>query len=318
MVEEQKISPAVYSLPPLEYLGLVEIINENTVKNYRDILGSLTLGGEECIVMVGSDGKKERHSQSKTEVVLIQGERAIYDSAEAITYALAVKNYPITYQLNPSGNIEAKNLNEFIPISFAYQDRNRVYPDRILNSTFIAGNREIATKARESVLKEMSADNPESRRIRRKMEDQLRSYKSSAKTGIVRNSIVFSLEKGEQYYTEKETLIFGFKLPFLRTVQRKLDIQTARLIRKINLDIKNLASELPVRTVDRLQFFSDLGIISQEFTEEICISYSWFLREYHKTQETYKNNRAHVAIGFNRKEFETHSRTILAFSKTKI
>ena len=63
-----------YNLSPIEYSGLVASCCQNWRQEIADFLGVLlpeSLREVVAIVAVGSDGKEERHPQSKTELVII-------------------------------------------------------------------------------------------------------------------------------------------------------------------------------------------------------------------------------------------------------
>src|SRR3989344_6835857 len=59
-------------LSPTEYVGMIQSSNHDTQQDLRGVLKKLPLEKDQCLVVAGSDGKGERHSQSKTEFVVIQ------------------------------------------------------------------------------------------------------------------------------------------------------------------------------------------------------------------------------------------------------
>ena len=100
---------------------------------------------------------------------------------------------------------------------------------------------------------------------------------------------------------------------FLRAVQRKLDLLTTRALRENLATPDDLAMTLPVTTVDRLEFFSRIGLISSELEDPLTDAYLWFLREYHRIQEIYKNTKRAVELPFNRHDFEHNSAVVSEF-----
>ena len=302
-----------YDLPVEEYWGLVQIVNQHTIEQYRDFLATHTTDLNQAIVLVGSDGKRERHSQSRTEFVILTEKQDLSRTSQVLTNKLLSKEFPIHYELGPDGFIEVKCLADEMPLSYAYADPNRVYPDRTLNITRVAGNSDITHKARRIALEEMSLNSQISGRIQERMKEQLRQYRQTMKTGSYRNVPVFSVEHAVQYYDEHAPLRFGFKMGFLRAVQRKLDLITANMVREGSSSIDALAQVFPVTTVDRIGFFARYGIIPHNLEDPLCEAYLWFLREYHRAQESYKRNQRAVETPFDSSLMQVYRGIVLDF-----
>ena len=307
MFQDRDVGDQVYSLPPLEYLGLVESINGNTHDHYANILRVIPLRDDQCFVVVGSDGKKERHAQSKTELVLIQATDKPSSVAQQATLTLVANAFH--FATGRSG-VEYKILANSLPVSYVYGDYRLVYPDRTLNGSYICGQINTYLQARAKVLQEISGDDSTSRRIRETMGGQLRQHRSAIKTGVYSKIPVFSWQQSLQFYSEERPLAYGFKSSFLRAVQRKLDIITAHILRKGTVHIDKLVSNLPVSTYERLEYLLGNGLF---YPQRIGMAYAWFLREYHKVQAVYKKVMKPIALPFNRQEFDTFANVILDF-----
>jgi hypothetical protein len=163
----------VYDLDPHEYMGCVMMINEEFMSEYRRALSDVGLLPSQAIIVVGSDGKRERHSQSKTEFVLLGTAAEPAFDLQRIGMALAEYNKMI---VSVYGRPPELRLVGGETLSYVRNNRQIVYPDRILNSSLVVGNPATQTAARHEVMKELTADGPEGKRIREKMEDQLKTY----------------------------------------------------------------------------------------------------------------------------------------------
>lgn len=312
---ESRFDP--YDLPVEEYWGLVQTVNQRTLENYSDLFSAVTMDLHQAVVLVGSDGKRERHSQSKTEFVILTERPDVHEAAHILTDKLLEGEFPIHFELGPDGRIEVKCLSDDACLSYAYGDPNRVYPDRSLNSTRVTGSEETFRKARVHVLAEMTSGNEISGRIQERMREQLRQHRQTMRTGQYRGVPVFSPEIAVQYYDEHPPYRYGFKMGFLRAVQRKLDLLTVRMVESSRGTIDGLAERLPVTTPDRIGFFTQSGMIPRDLEEPLCEAYLWFLREYHRIQERYKNTQRAVETTFPRSIMQEHGRVIHEFVMNK-
>lgn len=174
-------------------------------------------------------------------------------------------------------------------------------------------------KARK-VLQEMSNDDEIGRKIRKAMKSQLKIYRRTIKQGKYRHLTVFEVgpESGWQYYFEGDDWsknIMGFKMGPLRAVQRKLDILTADYLRIGVFTAEDLAVSLPTNTIERIEFFAQMGQYPLGQAESLGLSYLWFLREYHRVQEKFKNSPKYevVSTKFNSQEFNMNLAIINSF-----
>lgn len=305
--------PPCYKLSESEYSGLLETIGENWRNDLCERLtglfnDELLQGKHYCLIVPGSDGKKERHPQSKTEIILLLDQNNPQLEKEVR------KKIVISRSKNPTiGPLEIKIVGqEKSPLSFFNHSPQRVYPDRVLNSYLLIGDPSLYFKARQQVLEEM-----QTKKVRSKMRNQLRQYKKAIATGQYRGLAVFSEEKGEQYYFENansKEIRFGFKIAFLRAVQRKLDLLTINLIKEGKESVDTLAKSLPTNTAARIEYLAQRGFLNQDLAPRLQMAYLWFLKNYHQTQETFSKNKHQIAaVPFNKKRFAAAKRIIIAF-----
>ncbi len=314
---EKKLNPFI-DFNPIEYQGLLITVNLNYQEELRKSLSPFLEGKLSgiCLILPGSDGKQERHCQSKTEITILGLER---NSAQTMRDILvqALKETSFSFEGDIyTGLPEIKLLLDDNYLSYAYGNPNLVYPDRILHSAFLLGNRVLYTGALLRVLDELK--NP---RIIEKLKDQLKSYRKAIETGFYRHQPIFDAEKGVQYYEENEDpklLRLGFKPAFLRAVQRKLDLLTRKgLVSNQDLEekIKNQYLSGLSNTLERIEFLSALGLIPQEMAIPLIEAYYWFLQRYHEAQDQYKKTRRLVELPFDKDLFNKHQQTILEFLK---
>jgi hypothetical protein len=118
-----------------------------------------------------------------------------------------------------------------------------------------------------------------------------------------------------QYYDEsQEGYALGFKTSFLRLMQRTLDLLVNDGIKKYEIDIRQMR-EMPTSTVDRIRYLQKIGWIKSGNKGVVAAqeSYLWFLREYHKAQEAYKNRGTGVNVPYNSSEFDKHRLDMFEF-----
>lgn len=316
MSELQKTSQEQYcpfeDLNPLEYYGLVTGgINFNQLSDLSGLLEGLELPGRAVIAAVGSDGKLERHTQSRTELVVIQADSSLR-CEEYLKEFFQPTRYGELFDVDDNGRIDTKSFNEAVQFSYARGDRNSIYPDRVLNSVPVYPTTEEAltlhTEARKKVLEEMSSD----KRTRDEMKTQLRTYKRSMNTGEFRRVPTFDEAESLQYYSELwPDYAVGFKSSFLRAVQRKLDLLTLQLDGQKSW--QDVARTMPTTTNGRLNYLAEAGIVAPDVTATTKEAYAWFLQRYHHIQEAYKQTGAPVALPFDPEAFAAYRQSIDRF-----
>ncbi len=304
------------NLTPKEYLGLVQTVNINSTSYLKDFFSGLPFPSSSmCLVTTGSDGKLERHTQSKTELIVIENSQYDGISLDLVDY-IGNDEFRRLF-VTRDGLPETKSLDSEVPISYVFRDGNTIYPDRILNSTSVFGDQELFDQVRLATIREMSGDSRLSKHIRGHMEDQLRNYKKSMQTGVVRGMPVFDVKNGVQFYNETDIPKldqYGFKLAFLRAVQRKLDLITANSIKEEKLS-KEIVQTFPTSTQRRLDFLVKFGKISDFMADEVTIAYAWFLQQYHAGQQIFKDTQEPVILPFDKQPFMKHARVIESFTR---
>ncbi len=319
-ITSQDPSSIAYRLPQIEYLGLVQAICDYTHDKYREFCGAVHLPSDACLMVVGSDGKMERHEQSLTELRIVALQSPL--NAVALTDAILEAIYPLHVQLGPDHCIETTVLHESDAISYAFGDPTRVYPDRAINSLYIMGNENVYWHARMQALAEMTADGPISTHIRHGMRDQLKIYRNAAASGVYRGLTIFSADENQkiclQFYDEHaenpKLMRAGFKSGFLRAVQRKLDLLTVFGVRECKWNIEELAHSMPTQTVERIEFMANRGIIPHQLAVSVSDAYAWFLQQYHQAQHKYKEKRQCVGVPHDPTLFNRHRQAVLAFA----
>ncbi|OGK30051.1 hypothetical protein A3F29_03440 [Candidatus Roizmanbacteria bacterium RIFCSPHIGHO2_12_FULL_33_9] len=324
--KEQHIGQLVFpnpytTLTDLEYLDTVRQENKVYRADIIDKLNGLDLPQGACLALSGSDGKSEKHIQSLPELILI------IDSEEDRFLALKVVewydqkygsgSYVKEFDTAAKGMPEVKVVFSDLPISNTNElefggSGFSLYPDRILNSSFIKGDEESHLRAKIKTLQEMATT-----KIVRGLKDQIRDYKRPLHTGFYRGEAVFSVDDNEktvsEYYDEHEgAYTVGFKIPFLRSVQRKLDILTAQLLRSGKISsIDEFAKLYPSNTLERMSFLSEYVDITG--LNDLKNAYLWFLRAYHQAQEEYKTTQKRIVAKFDMQEFIRHREAVLRF-----
>lgn len=321
MSERKEPSPLCYKLPPIEYYGAVLVFNKQRLSQLGLSLAYFPLPTSSAIIAVGSDGKLERHPQSKTELVVVvpsNGDKGSRLSKNLSRYLHhIVKDSSFDFPFN--GVLEYKVVGNPAspPLSYFLGRESSVYPDRIMNSQLVAGDEGLFTKLRQQVLEEIGDEGPLGKRIRRKMRQQLKDYKRAQWTGYYRQKMIFDLQENLQFYNEaNDDMRTGFKMSHLRSVQRKLDILTAASVQRGLLPINpQTVRNLPTNTRDRLDYFSELINFN---VNELAEAYLWFLQRYHQIQECYKNKRTAVSLEFDRGLFDRYNQVINQFVNQRI
>lgn len=321
-----KISKELFEIPPLEYVSYVKNLNIGYLQKIQEKLNPvyhLVCQNECCVTLTGSDGKEERHPQSNHEVEFI-----VQRGTDKVQFSKAVVEAYKNFGDFPSEFSEYNELpvvriidDEQEVLSHAYNNRSLVYPDRLLNSKLVFGSEEVYKKARTQILKEFSVRFPEHRRIWERSSDQLSDYKKAFSSGLYRNIPVFSESEAVQFYDEdRNHLCYGFKIPLLRPVQKKLDLLTMKLVRvdekrfDLNEYCGQLAINLPTNTCERIEFFSE-RVNMQDKKDAFKQAYAWAQREYHRAQEQYKTDRVPVRVNFNKDEFSENKDSLAQFQR---
>lgn len=312
LIGEKFDKSIAYKLNLQEYDGLLRCMNEDNIIRLHKMMPRISTGNI-CIVAVGSDGKLERHSQSKTELAVFA------DSTEkGLKQAKVLSDYLKNHYPNEHFDFEPVNIPEYKTVgktnilSYAYNDSSRTYPDRVINTVLIKGDPNIYQQARLQALTEIGRPDPIGKRIREKMKKQIFDHRTACTSGLFRSARIFDPNQFLQFYDEKQN-IYGFKASFLRVVQRKLDLITANSILDHKLTPKKIVSDLPTYTIERIKYLGDNGIIDQALVDDLSDAYIWFLQRYHEAQQMYKDHKQGVMVKFNPELFNKYRKTILDF-----
>lgn len=304
------------ALDPNEYAGLVQVVNEETQRLLEGQLDEYG-GPGVCIMTVGSDGKKERHSQSHIELAVVYSvDQLSFDPYKDFSNALKDTDHGYS-----SDVLEVRDLNEQGQfLSHAFGNTEAVYPDRLLNSSLIAGDERLWVAVRRQVMEEMSADSPASSRVRRHMRRQVQLYRQALQRGLYAGNTIFDAEKGEMYYDEDPNdYRAGIKMSHLRSVQRHLDRLTAKAIRLQRLPIDQGALELPTSTEERIRYLASLGVIDNiDDIEAVIFAYQWSLQWYHLSQQRFKESRSSAVVHFDADIFREVCEVINQFTTLSV
>lgn len=198
---------------------------------------------------------------------------------------------------------EGRTLNDDTEtLSYAFNDQDLIYPDRVLHSRLLIGSEEIYTQAILKILNEII----DKGRIYEHIRQQLKGYEKTLEKGIYRDGRVFSWEEGTQYYQENEDpklLRLGFKMGPIRAVQRGLDLITFKALRN-NEQLKERIISRYIEggfsnTMKRIEFLIEIGLIPKDLGDKLIEAYYWFLQQYHQIQENYKQTRRPVELTFD-------------------
>lgn len=338
------IVEAYVEATPREYWNTIKELNKFELREMsRDFAGVPIDPRTTCIVVVGSDGKLERHAQSRTEIVVLHRpsskstqERDAIEIPKKIVdwynraHPKEGERYEESFDLSLGDVPEIKILDD-VQLPLAYflpplmEGPPTIFPDRVLNTVILTPQAsKVYFDARTQVLLEMTSFDHSAGGIRRKMKQQLKEYRRAAQTGRYRGRSVFSVDDGvlkETYDEVPDSRAAGFKVPFLRTVQRYMDLLTTRLVLDSSLDLNTVVCGLPMSTIDRLKFFRKHNLFPEgnptEKIDGVIDAYAWFLQAYHFVQEIYKHTRNVAEISFSGEQvvdFERFRNSVLDFS----
>jgi hypothetical protein len=303
-----KESQQCYQFNPVKYGDYLTALNDRYLDENKRIFEPFTdflNYYKACAIVIGSDGKGERHTQSKTEIVFIQDDqtdkyldpRHLVEEFEKITGMIFFSNFFTNSNKLP----RIKKIGRDV-LSWVDQNSNLVYPDRLFNSKLICGDNSIFQKIRENIAIEMGLIPGLSGKIRREIRNQRNRHFETCQSGISRMETCFDQEY--QYYDEGKTIgKYGFKHGFIRLIQRNLDLRTQASLRDKIISI-NKISNLPVNTVERIMFFS-------KDQKSLCEAYLWFLQKYHQVQEEYKERKSLAVMSYDKYSFKENSEIIL-------
>jgi hypothetical protein len=305
------VSPEIpYSIykeaSPIEYWEYLGHLNK---RYYQEIqarilpLESVLMQHQACAVLMGSDGKGEKHAQSWAEIIYLQPSSGNLNHT-IITQTMP--DYTNFFEVDYEGNPSVRYTGNDSLLSYVYGNSSHVYPDTILNSCIVSGHEATALEARTQVLNEIA----HTTRIRRKIDEQIKEYLKWVQTGVSRNQTCFFFEHDQvvALYDERPGLKqLGVK-PVIRLVQRTLDLLTQQQLASAQLTPELAAHTLPTATVKRLEYF--------EQDKDIAYAYLWFLQWFHENQEGYKANRQLSSATRSYEMYQEHIRVIFNWINT--
>ncbi len=317
--ESPSIGELVWKLPPRDYYGLVEVVNENYHEELREYIENLfpNMNYEKmCFVVVGSDGRMERHVQSKTEIVIYTEGKLPLESYE-IKQKLSDLNVHIEFGYD--GRIDVKDVSRRdLPMVSVYDNPQILFPDRVINAFLILGNNNLFYKVRERAIRELVED----KKVYKVLHNQFMAHRRAFTTGLYRHLRIFDTDYNLQFYDETPNqLRFGFKAAHLRTFQRFTLMLLRSYLRTFNRSVSNIAYEFPANPIDQLYWLVNNNALRESYKyreesvtyKEVVEAYQWFMREYHRIQEEYKNKRYLIKKPFKKEEFNQWHRALKVF-----
>jgi len=293
---------------PIEYYGMIQTENNNFLEELKYHITNVPEGV--TVILGGSDGKEEKNISSKVELVVIGKDR---QKLEEFVKDIQESEDPYL-KLHLSIPIEIHTDSKDDIFCFAFGNIHTIYPDRIFNSSLLYGDVTKYKEYRARVLYEATIRGKDGKLVRDSLKGQLRDYIKAIQTGQFRGNYLW--KDGSQLYQIeplKERTV-GFKIAFIRAVQRKLDLLTIYGIKNNKFSV-DFALALPSNTVGRISALREYYSFSPEVEE----AYIYFIREYHNIQEEMKRNKAkdpellRASLPFNEEQFNKYSSIILGF-----
>lgn len=295
----------IYDLGPYDYLNVIAKENQNWQSALTGLLSFIKPTEHYALVLVGSDGRLERHQKRVTDIVAIAETADQYPNWALDEY---LTDFGFCLEQHDTSVYDLTNSRPLSIVQGVGQPKS--FPDFLLYSHPIGGNWQYWYEARERVLTELQDP-----AIRKEIRGRNRKeYAKAARTGSYSGATAFDISQNIQYYhvNGEPRPQQGFKMPFLRLAQSWLDLITIDYLRAFDFDkseIEALARYMPTPATDRINFFGQSGWLNDNW-QDIFGAYGWFLREYHFAQERfYKYGETETP--FNPEEFEFYSRVLL-------
>ncbi len=237
-----------------------------------------------ALFATGSDGRLEKGPVSGLEFVLLATPKTHVRKIDAIL--------PFLYSLAPKlvdDNIEVKRLEKD---SMNRYENNplRVYPMRITDLSYLAGDRDLENEAKRRLVAEWISENGKS--IAERVKSKKKEHQRVNNTGIQQyNSDTdithFDLEKGVAFYNPDQKKL-GFKAGPLRFVQFAIMHELIAYYRRIEKPEENdLILRLPANTTDKILYLETEGLLQASPLQvaDLVNCYNHFLWLYHCSQE---------------------------------
>jgi hypothetical protein len=267
------------------------------------------LSNDVAIVLTGSDGRSENMDPRNLElIVLVDGD--IANLAEEFTTFIKGLLAGFTLETAHNNLVQVTNIHSSELISAVSYEFDSLYPDFILSSAFITGNEDVYKKAKQRVIQEMKLDV-----VRQQSVQQLKGYIEAAETEHYKNVRIFDTTEGYQIYKEGNGRSLGFKIPFLRALQRSLLLLISSNDSLLNL----LLDSGPCNTANMLTLLHRNGFIDSSTYQALNEEYFWFLEQYHTARNYFgydlEGTSSRILLEFDIETFERYSIQIIEFAK---
>jgi|GEM_PF-5212981 len=281
--------PNYIDLSPHKYSQLLENINSVRRDDLTNLLQQImdTPPKDLCAVVVGSDGKQERHAQSRTEMVFISQEHYPHIQ-QVLRELLAPYQGSHHLEFDYHGLPGYWWMGQESPFAYQYQLPDKIYPGFILNSIPIFGFNDTFYAMRKRVFQELCGPIPIARKINHAMRKQLKEHRRTIKTGKSGTKTYFNQEDGTIFYDDRNHVL-GLKGSFIRGIQRAVGLHVVKLVNDDPSIITDLVKSFPSRTIDRIAFLHSVGAIPESMRDTTIEAYNWSLQMHHVIQEMFKN-----------------------------
>lgn len=189
------------------------------------------------------------------------------------------------------------------------------YPERILDSKFIAGNSRVWAEARARVIYETIGNN----RIIEGLEERRRSAKRLCETGIQKwnkktpELVQFDKESGTFFY-DPENKVNGVKESFLRYTQIQLNVKLFKFFKSNNTEMIDIY-DMPASIIGKIQYVLRKGWpADKEALVDIAIGYMMAAQLNAVMKFEYERNGvlAPVELSFGKSYFDLISQKLLS------
>ena len=228
----------------------------------------------DAIATVGSDARLEKGYTSRIELTILLSE-----NCEKEPYFKLSEEFPSL--IHP-----LLDFKKIISKSYLYMDDSRrVFPTRIFDLRFIAGDYDRFVYEKSKFIQEIKLDH---QKIKKALRNKRKYYLDILTTGFAEFKKTrfkhYDLETGEIFYNNKTQ--WGLKFGPLRTIQYHLAYNINKILRQTG-DIKFLLN-LPSTIVERLYYLENNPYTCPEINE-LSDNYMFFLKEYHLSQKVFKD-----------------------------
>ncbi len=272
----------------IKYNEKLYALSQRCIDNIYGYISCLT---PVCFYTVGSDGRKEKGTDSKLEIkVVYRGENHHYLFIKGmLSEFINIKNHKEIYNIT-----EYKNLKDEDSIFLAYDNHRLFFPSRVYDSLLIMGDEEIEKEVLDRTLQEIRTYY---KKIMKYIRTRINNSKKVILTGKNRirgeEIVHFDIDKGLLFYSGQnnyDIYSLSTKIGHLRFVQYIVEKRYTKSIKEGWRDIKDVVYHEPKQIVYRLQSLRDSKLlrITQKDVDDLQDTYLYFLRLYHISQYRFK------------------------------